>query len=156
MMRRTLRVLTTVLAIVGLIAIALTLVRDSDFIERHGEPPDAVTYSPSPSGSHKAVVATWAGGGGISPYCFDRLTVVLAEAPTGEAVSRSKAVFEAECDSFGLSKGRIRRSPEIKWESDQKLKVTFSILSTALSAATIKLRKQDASGYVAIDYEVER
>jgi hypothetical protein len=154
MIRRTLRFLIMSLAIVGAVTIVYLFLRASNLMKETS--PTAVTYALSPSGSHKAVLATWAGGGGISPYCSKRLTVVRTEASTDEAISRDKSVFEAECDSFNSSNNIIRSSPEIKWESDHNLKVTFSIFSTALSPETIKLRKQDASGTIVIDYEVQR
>jgi hypothetical protein len=153
MIRSGFRIVIAGLAIVGLATILFWFWRYT----RSGEDkPEVVTFTASPNGSYKAALATWAGGGGISPYCYNRLTVVPAGASPDESIARDRVVFEAECDSFAAPNGKIGNSPAVRWESDQKLKVTFSILGSALHPAAVKLRKQDASGRIAIDFEVQR
>ncbi|WP_143540344.1 hypothetical protein [Rhizobium chutanense] len=116
---------------------------------------DGATFVTSPNGSFKAVLTTWTSGGAISPYCYDRLTVVPVGVPTDKTSASDMAVFEAECATFALRDGMIENSPSITWEGDEKLKVKFSISGSALEPATVKLRKQDASGRIAVGFEVQ-
>ena len=115
--------------------------------------PDYVSLTPSPNGNYKAVLSTWAGGGAISPYCYDRLTVVPTGVPANSESASDMAVFESECATFPLRDGAIENSPSIHWESDTRLKVKFSIDATARLPATVKLRKQDASGRIAVEFD---
>ena len=72
------------------------------------------------------------------------------------AIADKLVVFAGECDTFSPSNGIIGNSPKIDWDGDAKLKVTLSINSTALSPAAVKLRRQDTSGAVAVEFEVSR
>ena len=143
------KIVIGVLAVIGCVAIFRFVLPSTK-----KDKPDSVAVTPSPSGSYKAVLTTWAGGGGISPYCYNRLTVIPTAATTNSESATAMAVFEGECATFPLRNGAVENSPSIHWESDTKLKVRFSINGTALFPATVKLRKQDASGRVAIEFGV--
>ncbi|PDT02135.1 hypothetical protein CO666_21530 [Rhizobium chutanense] len=154
MIRNGFRIVTAVLAVVGFGTVLLLLLGFALDGGSMGEA-DGATFVTSPNGSFKAVLTTWTSGGAISPYCYDRLTVVPVGVPTDKTSASDMAVFEAECATFALRDGMIENSPSITWEGDEKLKVKFSISGSALEPATVKLRKQDASGRIAVGFEVQ-
>lgn len=104
---------------------------------------------PSPSGHMKAAHITRSGGGGISPYCSESIAVVPTTAAEAEILREELEVYSSDdCDSFADH----RLSPIIEWLSETRLRITFSTRRTAATMKSIKLKKQDASGRVAIEF----
>lgn len=114
--------------------------------------PDGLQSFPSPDGSYRAELLTWAGGGGLSPYCSQALLVVPTSADVKQAdlVSRYE-VYSGQCDSFADHSF----SPKIVWESGNVLHVSFSINSTFTSAASVKLKKTDTTGAVKVEFSAQ-
>lgn len=152
MVRGVFRLIMTAFAVVGFLTVGLWAFRSG----RSEPKPEHVTFTPSPNGKYKATLATWAGGGGLSPYCYNQLSVSAGDLPQDMAIADKLVVFAGECDTFSPSNGIVGNSPRIEWDGDTKLKITLSIHSTALSPAAVKLRKQDISGAVAVEFEVRR
>lgn len=119
--------------------------------EQTDEPkPDAVQSFPSPDGRYHAKLFTWAGGGGISPYCQQALLVVPASADIEQASFDSiYEVYSSDCDAFGDH----NFSPKIVWTTGDALHVSFSINSTAAFPATVKLKKVDTTGVVRVEFD---
>ncbi|PZM10658.1 hypothetical protein, partial [Rhizobium tubonense] len=147
------RVVTAGLAVIGFGTILFLLLGFALDGGTSAFEPDATTFVTSPSGTVKAVLTTWTGGGAISPYCYDRLTVVPVGTPPDKESASDTAVFEAECATFALRDGIIENSPSVLWEGDKKLRVKFSISEAVIVPASVKLRKQDASGQIAVEFE---
>lgn len=157
MIRTGFRIVTALFAILGLGTVLLILFLISWGWGDVGDVGDSssTTFAASPSGAFKAVLTTWTGGGAGSSYCNDRLTVVPVGTPPDKASASDMAVFEAECASFALRNDISENSPIVSWEGDDRLKVKFSTTETGLQLATVKLRKQDASGRVAVEFEAQ-
>lgn len=152
MVRGALKAVIAAFAIIGLVTTGLWALRLSS-----GTPkPEYITSTLSPSGKYKATLATWAGGGGLSPYCYDQLSVSEASLPQEMAIADNLTVFAGECSTFRPQNGVSENSPILRWDEDSRLRVTLSIDRTALFPATVKLRKQDASGAVAVEFEVRQ
>ncbi|PZU80193.1 MAG: hypothetical protein DI528_22705 [Shinella sp.] len=143
MISKTLRLVVAALAIVGFFNVVIWA--NQRF---NREEPEYVSALPSPDGKYKAVLATWAGGGGISPYCHERLTVVSAKASQEEMISGDNMVFESECMTGG--------SPSITWEGNEALQVGLAVSEGQIEPSTIKLRRKDTSGRIAIGFEILR
>lgn len=112
--------------------------------------PDALHSFLSPDGRHRAELLTWAGGGGISPYCHQAVLVVPASVGTGYAGLASRyGVYSGECGDFADHDS----SPKIVWVSSNALHVSFSINSTAVLPATVRLKKIDTTGMVRVEFE---
>jgi hypothetical protein len=84
----------------------------------------------SPDGKFKAVLFNENGGGGISPYCFDFISVVPASVPNPTANQDSYRVYEASCHTLGFMKSQDGRrmmvgAPLIHWSSNSVLEITF-------------------------------
>jgi hypothetical protein len=112
-------------------------------------PPDEHRSFPSPDGSYRAELLTWAGGGGLSPYCNEAVLVVpiSVDVKQTDLISRYE-VYSGQCGSFADHSF----SPKIAWESGNILHISFSINSTVVSAASVRLKKTDATGAVKIDF----
>jgi len=84
---------------------------------RSGIPGDAVVSDtwPSPDGSNKAIRFILAGGGGFSPYCIDRVSVVASEVSDREAWGERSNVFTAGCGSL----------KSVTWKSNDSLQIAF-------------------------------
>ena len=150
MLKTIVRLTVVPLALVGL---AKVVVFALPFVSGAGAP-DYVSYLPSPDGSMKVATSTWEGGGAISPYCNVRVTVVPADATPAAASAEAMTVFEGECGTFGVENGVAENSPNAVWQDARTLKVFVSIADTVPAAASIKLRRQDASGRVAVTFDV--
>ena len=61
--------------------------------------PNALIFIDSPDGAFRAAVASYVGGGGFSPYCFNRLFVVDRQTPAGRVADEDNLVAEGECGS---------------------------------------------------------
>ena len=148
------RWLTRALAAVGAGALLLMF-----YGRAVADPPDYVADPiVSPDHAFKAVRLSNMGGGGISPYCYERVAVVPNSAANTPAQAETATVFGANCDSFSLDAkcNCIEPSPKVEWMAANELRITFSINSTALFASAVKLRKLDASGTVHISFVVAK
>lgn len=107
----------------------------------------------SPNDEFRAVVQTWTGGGGLSPYCQESILVVpVGTNLTNVHDTKSYEVYSSsECGSFADHSP----SPEITWDGDRTLKIRVSIDRTAMTEQTVRLRKRDASGAVSIKFLAE-
>jgi len=103
----------------------------------------------SPSGKYKAIVFTNAGGGAISPSCFQRISVAPASIKESEVERMPQhEVYSGPCDSFT----NHEPSPKVQWTSDSSLRIEFSINETAISPSQVRLKKVDASNSVAVSF----
>ncbi len=148
--------LVRALAVVGFCALSLV---GFYLVLARGWPiiPDEARFGPaitSPTGTHKAVVISYAGDGWLSRYCYKKVSVLAADVSPEQDGSDDAVVFEASCDTFSPSGDRIEPSPRIEWVSSDVLLLTFSIQTTVMRAATVKLRKQDESGSIQVRFEV--
>jgi hypothetical protein len=141
------------LAIVGGLAVVWHLVpwavRSSSVGQNR---PEHIGFRDSPDGKLKAAIVTYAGGGAISPYCYQSISVVPAETPDQEAVDSRFEVYSGPCDSFALKEGTMAASPLVEWISDSMLRITISINSTALHPSTVRVKKRDSSGRVTVQF----
>ncbi|GGD74556.1 hypothetical protein [Caballeronia grimmiae] len=114
--------------------------------------PDGLKSLTSPSGQFQAILLTWAGGGGISPYCNEALLVTPSSKSQQQAeLEKRYEVYSSECGEFADHSP----SPKITWRSDDVLSVTFSINTTAAGPTNVRLKKIDASGRVRIEFEAK-
>ncbi|WP_250504040.1 hypothetical protein [Caballeronia sp. AZ7_KS35] len=112
--------------------------------------PDGMKSFTSPSGQYQAVLLTWVGGGGISPYCDEALLVIPSPKDQPQAKLKKRyEVYSGECGNFADHSP----SPKITWRSDDVLRVTFSINGTAAWPKKVKMKMVDASGLVRIEFE---
>src|SRR6267142_1529170 len=123
------------------------------------DPPTSHSFT-SPKGQYRAVLLTDAGGGGISPYCQNKVLVIptsLNEHQAALTPNRHRSgegkyeVYSAPCDLFQDH----NNSPKLEWTADDALEITFSINSTALFTHEVRLRKLDDSKQVNVRYIVE-
>jgi hypothetical protein len=105
----------------------------------------------SPNGKYKAVVISEAGGGGLSPYCNERIAIApsIVENSTIELASTYN-VYSGVCDTFANHEA----SPELKWLSDSSLQIAISINTTAMYPRQISLKKMDASKEILVSFLV--
>lgn len=107
-----------------------------------------INLYPSPSGHMKAALVTRSGGGAISPYCTETLTVVPSSASEIEMAAEKFEVYSTDCDTFADHSA----SPTVEWISNEMLRISFSINGTAVSMRTVQLKKQDLSGRILIEF----
>jgi hypothetical protein len=146
------RACVCVLVLVGAFQVASWLIRIAFDNTTVAEAPD-VREVRSPNEEYRAVIQTWAGGGGLSPYCHQAILVVPAGINLANVHdTQSYEVYSgSECDSFADHSP----SPEITWDGDHTLKVRISINRTAMTGQTVRLRKRDASGAVSIKFSAD-
>jgi hypothetical protein len=121
-----------------------------------------VTFSfPSQNGKYNAVILGFAGGGGLSPYCCDKVLVIPSSVDWREAYrtpNKYKSgegryeIFTKQCDSFRDQTGSTK---PMNWITDNELQITFSINSSAIFTEDVHLRKLDDSKQVNVKYIVE-
>lgn len=142
------RISVIALSLVGLYTLAGFLLKSDPAKE---PTPDWVNTFPSPDGRYRAELLTWAGGGGISPYCVNVLLVVPSSADAGQAGFASKyEVYSGDCDNlFDPS-----LSSKITWTTGNDLHVSLSINGTAAFPATVKLKKTDTTGAVRVAFDI--
>jgi hypothetical protein len=146
------RILVGVLATIGgltIIAVGFGVLVGTGLDRVIGEPNRFVSATPSPDGNHNAVRLTIAGGGGLSPFCTDKIFVVPQTVSNDAAVrDQSNEVYAGTCDFF-MSHDP---SPKIEWLSSDTLQITFSINSTALYGRSASLKKLGASGSIHVQF----
>ena len=146
------RICVVLLALIGAYHVVLWLVPMA-FRKSTGAEAPYLREVRSPKDEYRAVLQTWAGGGGLSPYCNQSVLVV----PTGVNLSdlsdkkRYEVYSSNDCDSFADHSP----SPEIVWEDPRTLKIRVSINRTAMNEQTVRLRKRDASGSVTVKFVAE-
>ena len=90
----------------------------------------------SPTNKYKVIVFSESGGGAISPYCFDFVSVVPALMDTTNAFKRIFHVYAGGCHSL-LSPAQndkspiLEHAPLLKWKSDTELEISFDQKSAA-------------------------
>ena len=115
------------------------------------KPVKSVSAFASPDGKYKAVKLTMAGGG-ISPYCFDSISIILAAYPDNFAEhEKAYEVYAAPCSSFA----NREPSPKLAWVSGTALQITYATKSAALSAKKPSLKNIDVTKTVHVTF-VER
>ncbi len=113
--------------------------------------PDTSKSLVSPSGKYRADLATWAGGGGLAPYCNQALVVVPASVDARHAYRDPKyQVYSGECDN----REDVNEWPEIRWAADNVLQVSLLLDSYAAGPKTVKLKKLDATRTVRIQFDI--
>jgi hypothetical protein len=114
-------VLVGLLAAVGALhlgSLALSWMFSPDY---SSVPADTIARSfPAPDGAHKAVSFVSAGGGGLSPYCFQIVGVVEAARPDANAFAPANTVFRSDCDGMVPDK-------EITWKSASELQIGIDV-----------------------------
>jgi hypothetical protein len=137
------------LAIIGGITVVIWFVPKNPPTPRA---PDGIRFSPSPDAKFKAALLTFAGGGALSPYCYEKVSIVPAAATDHDAAEDRFEVYSGPCDSFSSTNNIIEQSPKLEWLSDTELRITISINSTAMGLRAVRLKKQDASRKVRVAF----
>jgi hypothetical protein len=95
----------------------------------------------SPDGAHKAVPFTQIGGGGLAPYCNERVSIVHADVPDRQAW-RISEVYLAGCNALkGLS-----------WLSDSTLQIALDPNTGTSGVESLRLRAYADRGKVRLLY----
>ena len=104
-----------------------------------------------PYGQFKVVHLTYTNGsaltGGLS--CLNKVSVLPTSVDNSQAIDARFQVFVAECATFSDHSP----SPRIEWLTDNSLKITASINTTALAMAPLNVRKLDATGTIRLQFE---
>lgn len=84
----------------------------------------------SPDQRYMAVHSTASGGGAISPYCFDYVSVFPAYVGTAGADSKEFRVYEGACHSLGFATSSNELpthvdAPQLKWINANEIEITF-------------------------------
>ena len=84
----------------------------------------------SPDQKYKAVMSSENGGGAISPYCFDYVSVVPADLEDKEAIKKTYRVYAGNCHTLGFSYPKDKlpslvNAPLLKWKNSTELEITF-------------------------------
>lgn len=117
--------------------------------------PDFVKFIDSPDGTFRAAFASYAGGGGFSPYCYNRLFVFDRHTPADKVSDESNLVAEGECGSFGSIDGGISNPSDVFWREDRILTAKISLRRATTGLETFRLRRIAASGHIKVDFEFE-
>ena len=129
------------LAIVGVVSIVTHVI-----LPLFREKPYAEKSFLSPSRQYKAVLYNWNGGGGLSPYCINSISVVPSALSDSNASEDSYAVYTGACHAVGDSD----YAPAIKWLSDNQLEITFDPTLAARGVNKAILRGYAVSGRIQI------
>jgi hypothetical protein len=83
----------------------------------------------SPDHKYIAVLLGENGGGAISPYCFDYVSVIPKSIKIEVAKSEKFHVYAASCHSLGISHtkngSKTIGAPLVKWKGSTELEITF-------------------------------
>ncbi|WP_125901073.1 hypothetical protein [Methylobacterium indicum] len=118
--------------------------------------PNALVFIDSPDGAFRAAVASYVGGGGFSPYCFNRLFVVDSQTPADRVADENNLVAEGECGSFGSMEGGISDPSDVSWSEVRTLTARISLHSATTGLETFRIRKMAASGHIRVEFEVRQ
>jgi hypothetical protein len=141
--------LIIMLAVIGGITVIVWLLP-----RNHPAPPapDHIRFFASPGEKFKATVLTFAGGGALSPYCYEKVSIVPAAATDRDTAESRFEIYSGPCDGFAPRNDVIEQSPKLNWLSDTELRITISINQTAITPVEVRLKKQDASGKVRVEF----
>jgi len=135
--------------IIGFLAVLTGIAVISVYFSATVDKPDkSVSALASPDGKYKAIKVTMAGGG-VSPYCFDSISIVLAAYPDNFA-QRDKAyeIYSAPCGRFADHE----KSPKIEWVASAGLQITYAINSFALDAKKLSMKNIDVTKTVHVTF----
>jgi hypothetical protein len=123
------RVLLWLFAIAGLLGLIVHWLR---WDQKNRLPSDAGVRGVvgSPDGRYKAIIFVQDGGGGLSPYCFQRVAVVEVQTAPENSWNESSTVFEGSCIP----------DVDVTWISRSRLKIVFNptLVSQGIAAARLK------------------
>ena len=102
-----------------------------------------------------AVVFSESGGGGISPYCFDDVSVVPASLTPTQAYARRFRVYEGACHTLGFfypvhGRPTLMNAPLLKWSNPRELEITIDPRQAAQGANKVLLAAHNDDGLVQI------
>ena len=108
----------------------------------------------SPDKMNKAVLYSEVGGGGISPYCFDYISVVPATIKNSEANKDKYRIYAASCHTFqDPATNNGTNAPYVKWLSDDELEIQFSATEGARGIDHLTLKGYADHGKIRIKYK---
>jgi hypothetical protein len=121
-------------------------------------PPDDVYVGKplySPDKKYMAVLFSEAGGGGISPYCIDTVSVAPATVTPSKAYAKKFHVYEGGCHSLGFTKRpglppALENAPALKWSGQHDLEITFDPKQAAHNVRQVLFVDQADDGRVKI------
>ena len=120
-------------------------------------PDDVLIGKPiySPSNKFKAIVFTENGGGGISPYCFDIVSVVPVSTETANSFKKMFHVYEGGCHSLRITSQNeappiLENAPLVKWKSDSELEIEFDKKSAMIGINKFSFVSQADDGRIKI------
>ena len=98
----------------------------------------------SPDGRYKAITFEEAGGGAISPYCFQIVAVVGRYTVPENGWNEASTIFEGNCTP----------DIDVNWIDGVTLKITFSPDLVAQGIAAARLKANAVHGEVHVTYGV--
>jgi hypothetical protein len=109
----------------------------------------------SPDGKYAAVVFSESGGGAISPYCIDVVSIVPASLTRAQAYARHFRVYEGACHSLGFfypvqGLPTLLNAPLLKWSSSHELEITINPKQATLGVNRLLLAAHSDDGLVQI------
>lgn len=118
------------------------------YVAKVGRPSRTLTAITSPDGRYKAVKLTMSHGG-MTPYCFDSVAVILAVYPDdfGERNKRYE-VFSASCATFANG----GPSPKIEWLSPSALQITHATHAAGAASAKRVMNDIDITNVVHVTF----
>jgi hypothetical protein len=148
--KKGLRVVAVLVLLAGAIMARAWLVRDT--------PSDDVYIAKplySPDGKYMAVVFSENGGGAISPYCFNDVSVVPASLKPVQAYARRFRVYEGGCHTLGFfypvhSRPALLNAPLLKWSGPRELEITIDPTQAALGVNEVLFAGHSDDGLVQI------
>lgn len=102
----------------------------------------------SPDGRRRAIAFHEAGGGGVSPYCFEYVSVVELDRTDAEAFKADFRIYEGSCGGLRGTKQDFK----VEWLSNTRLLVGFDPTVAARDISKVSLRGHDHTGAVKIEY----
>lgn len=103
---------------------------------------------PSPDHEYKAVVFNQNGGGAISPYCFDYISIVPAGTADKDAWAEQFSVFAASCGSLAFAMW----GEDLKWKSSDELQIRFDPTTGARGISAMTIKGYAAGGKIRLSY----
>ncbi len=98
----------------------------------------------SPSNKYKAILFNWNGGGGLSPYCYNSISVVPTTVSDDAADNDRYSVYSGGCHAVGDSD----YAPTIKWLSGVELEITYNLTQAVHGIDHVALKGSADSGQV--------
>jgi len=118
------------------------------YVATVGRPTRSIAATTSPDGKYKAVKVAMSHGG-MTPYCFDSVAVILAVYPDdfGERNKRYE-VFAGPCAHFANGEP----SPKIEWLSPTALQITHAINAAGAGSAKRVMNDLDVTNVVHVTF----